>query len=196
LCFVFNSTRYENVIYSFICHEIWTKSKKENTDIDFFLLSDIQSSTRTRSSSFTLLAVLFSSFACISLYFSMIEQFTSCISWEDSFMQRALNQFIDDRRWIIRRVRSLSNFLWFSAVHRSSVHHAYILMRWTLICLMTALSLNCLTLECVHSFIHQSASESSHSDLNHLMRSQKMCSNKFTVRSACNVWMLVKCLWS
>ena len=87
-------------------------------------------------------------------------------------------------------------FLQFSAVRRSSVHHAYILMRWTSICLMTALSLNRLTLECVHSFIHQNASEFSHSDLNCLMRSQKMCSNRFTVRSACDVWMLVKCLWS
>ncbi len=111
LCFVFNLTRYENVTHSLICYKIWTKSKKENTDIDFFLSSDTQSLTHTCSSSFTLLAVLLLSFACISLYFSMIEQFTSCISWEDSFMQRALNQFIDDRRWIIRRVRSLSNFL-------------------------------------------------------------------------------------
>ncbi len=111
LCFVFNSTRYENVTYSLICHEIWTKLKKENTDIDFFLSSDTQSSTHTCSSSFTLLAVLFSSLACISLYFLMIEQFTSRISWEDSFMQRTSNQFIDDRRRIIRRVRSLSSFL-------------------------------------------------------------------------------------
>ena len=62
-------------------------------------------------------------------------------------------------------------FLQFSAVHRSSIHHAYVLMRWTSICLITALSLNHLTLECVHSFIHQNTSESSHSDLNHLMKS-------------------------
>ncbi len=111
MCFVFNSTRYENVIHSLICYEIWTKLKKKNISIDFFLLSDTQLLTHIHSSSFTLLAVLFSSLTCISLYFSMIEQFTSCISWEDSFMQRALNQFIDDKRWIIKRVRSLSNFL-------------------------------------------------------------------------------------
>ncbi len=111
LCFNFNLTKYENVAHSLICYEIWTKSKKKNTNIDLFLSSDTQSSTCIHSSSFTLLAVLLLCFACISLYFLMIEQFTSCISWEDSFMQKTSKQFIDDKRWIIRRVRSLLNFL-------------------------------------------------------------------------------------
>jgi len=98
-------------MHSLICHEIWTKLKKKNTDINLFLLSDIQSLTCTCSSSFTFLVFLLSSFTYIFLYFSMIEQFTSCISWEDSFMQRMLNQFIDDKCWIIRRMRNLLNFL-------------------------------------------------------------------------------------
>ena len=57
------------------------------------------------------LVVLFLSSACISLYFATMRQFTSCTSWEDSFIHNVLNQFMNDNHWIMSIVRSLSNLL-------------------------------------------------------------------------------------
>ena len=57
------------------------------------------------------LVVLFLSFACISLYFVTMRQFTSCTSWEDSFVHSVLNQFMNDSHWIMSTVKSLSNLL-------------------------------------------------------------------------------------
>jgi len=57
------------------------------------------------------LVVLFLSSACISLYFVTMRQFTSRTLWEDSFVHSVSNQFMNDSRWIMSTVRSLSNLL-------------------------------------------------------------------------------------